>query len=47
MMTVMTIGKRMRSSFDTGRSVCIRMARSFLVVSARMMGGWITGTRAM
>ena len=47
MMTVMTIGKRIRSSFDTGRSVCMRIFRSFSLVSIRMMGGWITGTRAM
>ena len=45
--TAMISGKRMRSSFDTGRSVRILIPRSFLLVSARMMGGWITGTSAM
>ena len=47
MITAMTSGKRMRSSLETGRSVCILILRSFSVVSARMMGGWMTGTRAI
>ena len=47
MTTEMMIGKRIRSVFDTGRSVRIRIARSCLLVSSRMMGGWMTGTSAM
>ena len=47
MITAMISGKRIRPSFETGRSVRILMPRSFLLVSARMIGGWITGTSAM
>ncbi len=41
------MGKRMRSVCDTVRAGFILMMRSFLVVSRRMMGGWMSGTRAM
>ena len=41
------MGKRIFSFFDTVRSCFMRIMRSFLVVSARMMGGCITGTKAM
>ena len=44
---VTAIGKMIFSRLDTGRSCSMTMERSFLVVSARMMGGWITGTSAM
>ena len=44
---VMMIGKTIFSVLDTGRSCPIFIARSFLVVNARMIGGWITGTRAI
>ena len=47
MMMVHRIGKMIFSVRDTGRSWVITMLRSFLVVSAFMMGGWITGTSAM
>ena len=47
MITVMISGKRIFSVFDTGRSWRILILRSFSVVSMRMIGGWITGTRAM
>ena len=39
--------KTRRSSFETGRSDFMRMSRSFLVVSSRMIGGWMIGTIAM
>jgi hypothetical protein len=42
-----TNGNMIRSSFDTSRSCSITISRSARVVSARMMGGWIRGTRAM
>jgi len=42
-----TIGKRMRSVLETSRSCLISMRRSSLVVSARMIGGWMIGTSAM
>ena len=41
------IGKSFFSVGDTGRGGFMRMRRSFLVVSRRMIGGWITGTSAM
>ena len=41
------MGKSMRSVWLTWRAGFMRMRRSFLVVSRRMSGGWITGTRAM
>jgi len=42
-----TSGKTIFSTWLTCRSCCMTMARSSLVVSARMIGGWISGTRAM
>ena len=42
-----TIGKMIFSLWATARAGFIFMRRSFLVVSNRMMGGWITGTRAI
>ena len=42
-----TSGKRMRSAFETSRSCTISILRSASVVSALMMGGWISGTSAM
>ena len=47
MMIVSTIGKRIFSVLDTGRSCFITILRSSFVVRAFMMGGWITGTSAM
>ncbi len=47
MMTAIRMGKRIFSVFDTVRSCDMRIERSFFEVSIRMMGGWITGTRAM
>ena len=44
---VTTIGKIIFSFFDTLRSCVMTISRSFLVVSAFMIGGWITGTNAM
>ena len=41
------MGKTIFSIFETGRRVSITTARSFLVVSSFMMGGWMMGTRAM
>ena len=41
------IGNIIFSSFDTGRSCSITTIRSFLVVSAFMIGGWMMGTSAM
>ena len=41
------IGKMTFSVLETGRSWVILTLRSFLVVSARMMGGWMTGTSAI
>ena len=43
--TVMIMGKRIFSSFDTGRSCSILIFRSFSVVRSFMTGGWIMGTR--
>ena len=44
---VTAIGKMIFSFLETVRRESMRMRRSFLVVSARMMGGWMTGTRAI
>ena len=44
---VTMMGKMILSVLDTVRSCFITTVRSFLVVSAFIMGGWITGTRAM
>ena len=46
-MAVTKMGKRIFSVLETGRNCSITTLRSFLVVRARMMGGWIIGTRAM
>ena len=40
-------GNTIFSSFDTGRSWVMAMLRSFWVVNAFMIGGWINGTSAM
>ena len=45
-MTTIT-GKMIFSSLETGRSCSITTERSFLVVSAFIMGGWMIGTSAM
>jgi hypothetical protein len=42
-----TTGKAIFSVMETGRSCRILISRSFLVVKALIMGGWIRGTRAM
>ncbi len=42
-----TMGKRIFCSGVAAGAGFIRIRRSFRVVSRRMMGGWITGTRAM
>jgi hypothetical protein len=44
---VVAMGKMMRTRFDTGFTSDMTTCRSFFVVSRRMMGGWMTGTRAM
>ena len=44
---VTAIGKTMRSRLETTRSCSMRTMRSFLVVSAFMIGGWMIGTSAM
>ena len=44
---VTTIGNRIFSSFDTGRSCAIFIFLSFSVVSAFIIGGWIIGTSDM
>ena len=44
---VTTMGNTIFSAWETGRSCFMTMQRSSLVVRARMMGGWITGTRAI
>ena len=44
---VTTMGKRIFSRLLTSRRGRMTISRSFLVVRAFMMGGWITGTRAM
>ena len=45
--TVTTMGKRIFSRLDTSRRGRMTISRSALVVRTRMMGGWMTGTRAM
>ena len=45
--TVTTTGKKIFSFLLTSRRGFITICRSFSVVSAFMIGGWITGTRAM
>ena len=45
--TTTVIGKMIRSTRLTSRSWSILSARSDSVVSARMIGGWMIGTRAM
>ena len=44
---VTKMGNRIFSVFETGRSCSITTERSFFVVSARMIGGWMIGTSAM
>ena len=44
---VTAMGKMIFSVWDTARSCFMVICRSALVVRARMMGGWMTGTRAM
>ena len=46
-MMATTMGKIIFSLLLTVRSCFMRILRSFSVVSRRMMGGWMTGTRAM
>ena len=47
-MMVTKMGNRMRVVFDTALGAySMRIIRSFLVVMARTMGGWMMGTRAM
>ena len=46
-MMVTAMGKMIFSRLLTGRSCSMTISRSFLVVRARMMGGWMTGTSAM
>jgi len=41
------IGKMIFSSLETGLSCCILINLSSLVVRARMIGGWMMGTKAM
>ena len=41
---VTTIGKRILSSLETGRSCCILILRLSPLTSAFMMGGWMIGT---
>jgi hypothetical protein len=41
------IGNIIFSVFETGRSCGMVMRRSFFVVSSFMIGGWMSGTRAM
>ncbi len=45
--TKATSGKMIFSFLDTTLSAFMRIRRSFLVVSSLMIGGWITGTKAM
>ena len=46
--SVTAMGKRTRVSLETGREVySMRISRSWRVVSKRMMGGWMMGTRLM
>ena len=42
-----TIGNMIFSSLETALGGFILISRSFFVVSRRMTGGWITGTRAI
>ncbi len=45
---VMAMGKRMRVVRETeAGEYRIRISRSFLVVTARITGGWMMGTRAI
>ena len=44
---VTAIGKIMRSVLETSRNCCMTIMRSFRVVRARMMGGWMIGTKAI
>ena len=44
---VTMMGKTILSVLVTARSCFMTTVRSFLVVSAFMMGGWMTGTSAM
>ena len=44
---VVMMGKRIFSSFATGRRESIRMARSAFVVNIFITGGWMRGTRDM
>ena len=47
-MMVTKMGKRMRVVLETLLGeYSMRIRRSFLVVMALMMGGWMMGTRAM
>ena len=46
-MMVTMMGKMTFSVLETGRRVSMTTMRSFLVVSAFMMGGWMMGTSAM
>jgi hypothetical protein len=41
------MGKMIFSCLVTGRGAGIRIRRSLRVVNSFMIGGWITGTRAM
>jgi hypothetical protein len=41
------IGNRIFSSLETDLGGFIFICRSFLLVSSFMIGGWITGTRAI
>ena len=47
MMMVQIMGNMIFSSLETGRSCSITIIRSFFVVSARMIGGWMMGTSAI
>ena len=44
---VTTMGKMIFSFLDTCRRGFMTICRSFSVVSSFMIGGWMTGTRAM
>ena len=41
------MGKAIFSRFETGRSWVMVISRSRFEVSSFMIGGWISGTRAM
>ncbi len=45
--TAVTIGNRITAVCDTGLACGMSMARSRLVVSSRMIGGWMIGTSDM